>query len=129
MYLPDSSIPVEFTAETQQRLARHRGKIRERYIKGPIPLAWLGEASNLPGKAFHVGLLLWFVAGLGKTIQGLTLSGDLLSRFGVSSSAYLRALEKLEQAGLVSVSQGRGRRKRITIVRGCYAKRHDSESG
>ena len=37
------------------------------FIKGPIPLAWMMAAAMLPGKSLHVGLVLWYLAGLKKT--------------------------------------------------------------
>jgi len=35
-----------------------------RFLKGPIPLDWIIAAAKLPGKALHVGIALWFLAGL-----------------------------------------------------------------
>ena len=37
------------------------------FIKGPIPLAWMMAAATPPGKCLHVGLALWYLAGLKKT--------------------------------------------------------------
>ena len=37
------------------------------FIKGPIPLAWMKAVAMLPGKSLHVGLALWYLAGVKKT--------------------------------------------------------------
>ena len=36
------------------------------FVMGPIPLAWLGPATRLPGKALAVGLAIWYLRGLKK---------------------------------------------------------------
>ena len=34
------------------------------FLKGPIPITWLMKACALPGKAFQVGIVLWYLCGL-----------------------------------------------------------------
>ena len=75
--LPQS---IEFGNE-QKLLPRH-GK-GEKFLKGPIPENWLAQAARLPGKAFHVGIVLWFLAGM-KGEAVVTLS-QKVSGLGVSS--------------------------------------------
>src|SRR5262249_50139747 len=70
------------------------------FVKGPIPLAWLGSAAGLPGKALAVGLAIWFQRGL-KKCETVTLTGPILHQFGVDRHAKYRALTALEKAGLV----------------------------
>ena len=41
-------------------------KIKNGFVKGPIPLEWLSGAAKLPGKALHVGVALWYLYGLRK---------------------------------------------------------------
>ena len=41
-----------------------RAKLRQGFVKGPIPLPWLEAAARLPGKSIHAGIALWYVAGL-----------------------------------------------------------------
>jgi hypothetical protein len=37
---------------------------QEQFLKGPIPLSWIIRALSLSGKAWHVGTVLWFWAGI-----------------------------------------------------------------
>ena len=94
-------------------LPRH--KRGETFLKGPVPLGWLAQAACLPGKALHVGVFLWFLAGLKNTCVVLLANGRL-SGFGVNRSAKYRALNSLEAAGLVSVQRRRGRSPRVTLL-------------
>jgi hypothetical protein len=44
---------------------QRRGRVRGRFIRGPVPKAWLVEARKLPGKsALSVGLALWHLCGV-----------------------------------------------------------------
>ena len=88
------------------KLPRHRKG--ELFVMGPIPLAWIGLASALPGKALAVGVALWFQAGLVKRNE-VKLSRKLLERFGVKRDAARRGLGLLEEKGLVSVQRHTGR--------------------
>ena len=91
---------------------RHRSG--EPFIKGPIPISWLGRAAALPGKSLHVGLALWYVAGLtGK--RRVQLRQEVLGWLGLAPSGVRRSLIRLESAGLVSLDRKRGRRPIVTI--------------
>lgn len=70
----------------------------EGFLKGPIPLAWLEAAARLPGKSLHVGIALWYAAGLtgSASIPLSNLSGR---RFSLDRNAKYRALRWLEGAG------------------------------
>jgi hypothetical protein len=54
----------------------------ERFLKGPVPLAWLQAAARLPGRSLHVGMVLWYVAGLSGWVS-VHLSNVLCLRFGL----------------------------------------------
>jgi DNA-binding transcriptional ArsR family regulator len=84
------------------------------FIKGPLPLAWMHAAAVLPGKTLHVGLYLWYLAGLTKSMTVL-LSGRV-SELGVSREAKSEALGRLEAAGLVSVVRQAGRAPLVTLL-------------
>jgi hypothetical protein len=43
-----------------------RPRIPGRFIKGPIPLVWITAAAMLPGRCLHVGVAIWYLAGLGR---------------------------------------------------------------
>jgi hypothetical protein len=86
----------------------------EWFVKGPIPGPWLSKASALDGKAFHLGVSLWYLAGVHKSLN-VKLTRDALERFGVGRKAAWSNLKRLESAGLVSVARGPGRLPIVTI--------------
>lgn len=87
----------------------------QRFLKGPIPLAWLCRAAELPGKALVVALALWYTAGLTQKAT-VTLSRRLLGLFHVGRHAAGRALANLTRTGLVAVDRRRGRCPRVTLL-------------
>jgi hypothetical protein len=87
----------------------------EKFLKGPVPLNWLGRAAQLPGKSLHVGAAFWFLKGLCRT-DTVTLSNGILAAFGVDRHAKYRALNCLEQAGLIRCERHTGRSPRVTIL-------------
>ena len=72
---------------------RHRGG--ELFVRGPIPWAWLKTAARLPGRALHVGIVLWLESGLRKSAV-VALSQQRLRDLGVERHAGYRGLSKLE---------------------------------
>src|SRR4051794_24087097 len=86
-----------------------------RYLRGPIPLAWLQAAACLPGRALHVGLALWYLIGVTGSAT-VPLSSARLTGFGVDRSAKRRALAALIGAGLITVDQVSGRNPVITVI-------------
>jgi hypothetical protein len=86
----------------------------EYFLRGPVPLQWLERSGQCPGKALHVGIVLWFQAGLtGK--REIPLGRKELARFGVSRYSASRALIAMELAGLISVIRLLGRKRIVTI--------------
>ena len=86
----------------------------ERFLRGPIPLNWLGIAARLPGKALHAALAIWLEAGI-RNSAVVPLSNVTGQRFGIDRSAKYRALEWLEGAGLITVERKLGRAPIVTI--------------
>jgi hypothetical protein len=90
---------------------RQRGRW---FLKGPIPGAWLEKAARLRGKSLHVGLAIWFRAGLtGK--NEVTVPRKVKERLSLKSDAFRRGLAQLEKAGLVSVVRLKGRPAQVTL--------------
>jgi len=85
-----------------------------KFVKGPIPLAWIQTASRLPGKALAVGMFLWFLVGLRKS-NSVPLN---LSRVGIPQSTASQGLRGLETAGLVTVVRRTGRPALVTLRTG-----------
>jgi hypothetical protein len=94
-----------------------RRKSGGKFLKGPVSLDWLATAGQLPGKSLHVGIVLWFLAGVCRT-RTVALPNRVLSLFGVDRHAKYRALNYLEQAGLVKCERHTGRCPRVTILDG-----------
>jgi hypothetical protein len=109
-------MPTAVLAVPAGERARKRAQLKrgEKFLKGPVPWTWLSRAGQLPGKALHVGIALWHLAGLNRSGR-LALSGSLLRQMGVKRVASYRALTALEQAGLVSVERCVGRQPIVTI--------------
>lgn len=92
-----------------------RHQVGERFLKGPIPLPWLGAAACLPGRALHVALAVWFLAGLRRSSQ-VKLGHAALALFGVKRHAGARGLKALEGAKLVSVARQIGKAPDVTLL-------------
>lgn len=91
-------------------------KIKGEFLKGPIPLDWLGRAAKLSGKAsLSVGLALWFEAGRRRSHQ-VTLTTAICDRFSINRKSKYRGLELLEQAGLISVVRRPRRNPLVAIL-------------
>ena len=87
----------------------------EKFLKGPIPWKWIVLAARQPGKALHVSIALWFLAGILKS-RRIKLNNILLKTLGVTRYAKHRSLLSLEQAGLISVEQVLGKSPVVTLL-------------
>lgn len=87
----------------------------EKFLKGPVPWAWVEKAGRLKGHALHVGIALWLLAGINKN-RTVKLSSSPLDNLGVSRFSMYRALQKLESAGLITVDRHTGRNPVVTIL-------------
>jgi hypothetical protein len=107
---PKSSSPDSATGQESLLRPRRRG----RFLKGPVPLDWLATAARLPGRALHVGIVIWFRSGLTKN-RSVRLSRAQLAPFGIDRHTLRRALTVLEAAKLVSVTRGPGKSPVVTL--------------
>ena len=87
----------------------------EKFLKGPIPWNWLKKASQQSGKALHVAIAIWFLAGIERN-RTVNLPNRVVTALGVSRFAKGRALKELERAGLVTVERTEGCNPRIKIL-------------
>ncbi len=110
--LPDDQIPSKKITPAKT------GKLKggRTFIKGPIDLEWISKAAHLPGKAINVALALSWLSGLNKSKEGLKLTNKVYESFNVSRPTAHKALNSLEDAGLVKVERGPGRKNRVTIL-------------
>ena len=96
-----------------RKLPRH--KPGQHFLKGPIPWNWVSKAAQLPGKALHVSVCLWYLAGL-KSSRTVPLSMERLLELGVNRFAAYRGLKALEEAGLARVIRQRGRLSTVELL-------------
>ena len=94
-------------------LPRHRGG--ERFIRGPIPLAWFKSAAECGGRAEAVAVLLWYAAGCQRR-NPVKLTRALLGELKVHPKTAKRVLQKMSDYGLVQCEFARGRSPLVTIV-------------
>ncbi len=108
----DGKIGVEFDVVELRPLKASR-KV-ERYI-ARIPLNWHARASKDCGFAMRVANLLWYRVGLTKQ-RTVTLPSHLLRDHGIDRWAKARALDALENAGLIRVARKAGQTARVTVL-------------
>jgi DNA-binding PadR family transcriptional regulator len=75
---------------------------------------WVRKAMWLPGKAFHVAVLIWYQAGLKCSYQ-TRVSTKQMRDCGISRGVMYHALTALENAGLIKVERHAGLQPRVTI--------------
>lgn len=86
-----------------------------RFLKGPVPWDWLCAASKLPGKAVHLGIAIWHLAGLKKT-ETIRIPAHVLEEMGLDRATAYRARKALAHARLISVATKPGKKAQITIL-------------
>ena len=87
------------------------------FLRGPIPLAWLGSAASLPGKTLNVGIALWWLHGMAKG-KPFKLTQKALQTLNVERDAASAALARLEQARLIRMVRQPGQRPTVSVVVG-----------
>ena len=85
------------------------------FIRGPIPLRWLGKAAALPGKTLNVALALWWLHGMSNG-EPFKLTGAALKHLNIERNAASAGLARLERAGLIAVQRRPGQRPTVSIV-------------
>lgn len=113
------------TVSPRRKLPRH--KPGEKFLRGPIPLAWLQTAAPLPGKALHVGVALWFWAGMTRNRTVSLNLTRLEGVFGVQRHSASRGLAALEKAKLITVVRARGRCPIVTLLDGSGSNPEDAQ--
>jgi len=112
----DEQITSRLSKQSVHRREKQQESRQDEFIKGPLPLPWMIAATALPGRyPLAVALVIWFRAGLEKTISKLRLTSKMLDRFSINRQAGYRALATLEDAGLVAVDRKPGRCPLVSI--------------
>ncbi len=110
--LPDDQVPCKKIAPGKAGTL----KGGRAFIKGPIDLEWMSTAAHLPGKAVNVALALCWLSGMNRSKEGLKLTNKIYESFNVSRPTASKALNSLEDAGLVKVEREPGRKNRVAIL-------------
>ncbi len=111
-----STLGLEAVVGVRPSSRRPQRIIQGKFLRGPIPWDWLAAAGRLPGRALHVGLVLWFWAG---RTNAMTVSVSLTAiakELAFDRSSASRALSALAHAGLVSVVHAAGRKVDVIIL-------------
>jgi len=114
-YTSDRHLPVR-----RLQLDRESGVLvmvprEELFLRGPIPLEWLGKAAALPGKTLNVAIALWWLHGMAKG-KPFKLTRKALKYLNVERDAASAGLVRLERAGLIKVERRPGQRPTISMV-------------
>jgi len=89
-----------------------RGRL---FIKGPVSLNWIAQASALGKAATSVGLECWYRAGLAGSLAFRLNLSRLVVAPKLARSSARRGLLRLERDGLVTVARPAGQRLHVAI--------------
>jgi hypothetical protein len=79
-------------------------RVKGQFIRGPIPMAWIDKAVKSGGPfAVLIVLALCFQSGLQGSTESIKVTNKLAARFGISRKTKPKALQSLEEAGLIRV--------------------------
>lgn len=101
---------------SQGQLVEPDRQRQDGFIKGPLPLTWMTQAAQMPGKTLQVALALWYLCGHQKR-DCVKLTAKTASLFGLSRDAKYDAVARLEAAGLIEVLRLPGRSPVVTVLR------------
>jgi len=101
--------------QPRYRPIKRQSKAKDPYVR-TISLSWICPASRLPGKALHVGVVLWHLAGVSRS-STVKLTRSWLRRFGIYHETGRRGLLALENAGLVRVDRRGKKSPCVTLVK------------
>jgi hypothetical protein len=95
---------------------RPGSRLSGQFIKGPIPLPWLGKVLKLRGKGpLAVALAIRFESGRKNSLK-VRLTNPLAAKFGVDRKVKYAALTALEGAGLIKVDRAPKKTPTVTII-------------
>jgi hypothetical protein len=108
-----AEIPVGVGLEIDTGL--HRRPLSDFFLKGPIPLEELVAVGKMGGKTLITWLLIIHRTTFAKKLW-VTLPRYALEEWGISNSAKIDALKRLEAAGKVAVSRPSGGYLKVRLV-------------
>ena len=87
---------------------------KNKFLRGPVDWSWLTAAASLPGRALHIALAIQFQNGFKQT-GTVKLSPTVWRELGLKRHTVYRAVDVLEEAGLISTIRKRGCSPTITL--------------
>jgi DNA-binding transcriptional ArsR family regulator len=88
---------------------------RTRRFMPPIPEWWAAVAMALPGKAYHVGAIVWQECRINRS-PSCKLTRHVWEKFGLHRHTVRGGLKVLKEAGLIILQKNGKRSPLITIV-------------
>src|SRR4051812_32415396 len=118
LVLPQGS-PVSSPRGQRQRQQRAGDWIDGQFIAGKIPLDWVSRACRECKSARTLATIwaIWHKRGLEGRDEDLKLTTVALKRLGVDRTAKSRALNELEELGLIRVTRRAAKNPLVTILR------------
>jgi hypothetical protein len=115
-------LPVKSMTNSEKRLRLDfaTGKLvsnpkKKLFLRGPVPMDWLSQAAELPGKTLNVAIAIWWLNGMTQS-ESFKLTRKSLSLLCIKRDAASISLKRLEGAGLIKVQRKVGQRPIISIV-------------
>jgi len=101
---------------TMERLRRaQRERMRDLFLKGPVPLDRIARAVRISGRALALLLATHFQADVSGQ-EWVRISKGLLGKFGLTRDDKKRWLPRLAEAGLIDIdNRGRGRATEVRL--------------
>ena len=102
-----------YNKETGEYQREKPVKPDNRFVR--VPLLWITTAASLPGKATEVGLALWYLRFIQKK-QAVKLTSAWCATFSITRQQKYRALQTLQEAGLVSIESEDRKNPVVTLL-------------
>lgn len=96
----------------------YKSRITGHFIPG-VPLNWIRNALLLHGNAnaTKLALYIWYRQGLCRRKADLVISSTKAEEsFGINRRSFTKALDDLENLGMVTTVRGVGKSPRVTVV-------------
>ena len=110
------NLPALVAERKAATTSKPRPKKGDAYLGGNVPWSWITSAGTLPGRALHVGLVIWHLATKRRSNRVKVNLQRLAADFDIDRSTASRALGRLATAGLVRVERRDGRCPMVTLL-------------
>lgn len=98
----------------RHRKEEQRQKRQGLFLAGPVPVEWLTQALKLGSPALKVGLELWLLRGMTKSL--VVRPNASRSLLGLSRRTFQRGLQRLANGGLIRAQQRVGKKTLVALL-------------